>query len=561
MTEIPVNNESGLPHAVPRDFRECLDALEKAGLVIRVTRSINKDTELHPLVRWQFRGLPESQRRAFLFENVRDSRGRSYDMPVVVGALAGSEDIYTLGMGCTNSEEAFERWENALANPVAPRLVATGPAQEVVHAGEGLLEHGGLDEFPVPVSSPGMDNAPYLNSAIWFVKDPETGVQNAGVYRGQLKGPLRTGVFCDTSNDAAGIWDKAHKLGVPLPAAAVIGAPPAVYYSAIQMAPQGVDEMSIAGGLLDEPLDMLQCKTVDLVVPAAAEIVLEGLIRTDIVEPEGAFGEAHGYVDPRALSFVFEITAITHRFKPVFLSIISQVTPSESSKTKQSGYQIGLLRFLRDSCGLRGVQQVALIEDLLNRQVGIVVMRKRDRFEPRSALHAMLSRRQTPKILIAVDEDIDPHDLAMVFWAMAFRCQPHRDIDIVHPRQTQFGPLRYVQGDGYDRDDSCLLIDATRKADFPPVALPTREYMEAAKGIWEDLGLPALQPRPPWFGYSLGMWPEENQQEAAAAVRGDYYETGDKLARAQVQVPRDQSLADLDRHLPTVPGGAPASEP
>src|ERR1700754_1686808 len=96
-----------------------VDALDKAGKLVRVTTPVNKDTELHPLVRLQFRGLPESQRKAFLFENVVDSKGRKYDMPVLIGALAGSSDIYAMGMGC-HVDDIADEWSKALANPVEP---------------------------------------------------------------------------------------------------------------------------------------------------------------------------------------------------------------------------------------------------------------------------------------------------------------------------------------------------------------------------------------------------------------------------------------------------------
>src|ERR1700754_1282110 len=99
-----------------------VEALDKAGKLVRVTAPINKDTELHPLVRLQFRGLPESQRKAFLFENVTDSRGRKYDMPVLVGALAASSEIYSLGMGAP-VKEISNTWRKAMANPLTPNEV------------------------------------------------------------------------------------------------------------------------------------------------------------------------------------------------------------------------------------------------------------------------------------------------------------------------------------------------------------------------------------------------------------------------------------------------------
>src|SRR5581483_6851512 len=532
----------------PYELRSHLRELEARDLLVRVRRSIDKDTEMHPLVRWQFRGLPEAKRKAFLFESVRDSRGRVFDIPVVVGALAGSEEIYTLSMGCT-SDEVLDRWSRALANPIPARVVDEGPVQEVVWAGDTLMERGGLDELPVPMSTPGFDNAPYFNSAIWVTKDPETCFRNAGVYRGMIKSPLRTGVFCDSNNNTSLNWEKHNALGRPMPAAAVIGAPPAVYLSAIQMTPVGVDELAVAGALIGEPLELVRCKTVDIEVPAYAEIVVEGIIRTDYLEPEGSFGEAHGYCDPRSLSFSFEVTAITHRRDPIFLSIISQLTPSESSKTKQSGYETQVLRYLRDSCGLRGVQRVSLREDLMNRQVCVVVLRKTDRYEPMNALYSMLSQRQTPKLMVAVDDDIDPTDDTVVNWAIVNRSQPHRDLHVIHPRITQFGPLRYVaNGENYDREDSAILIDATRKADLPPIALPAREFMERARELWQELGLPELEPRSPWHGYSLGLWPADQANEADLATQGRYFETGEKLIGKQRQVPRGTRLKDVRTH-------------
>lgn len=530
-----------------RDLRAQLRFLEKGGKLIRVTRAINKDTELHPLVRWQFRGLKEKDRKAFLFDDVMDSRGRRYSMPVAVGALAGSQEVCNLALGC-EGEDLVQLWQQALKNPVPPRLVDAGPVQEVVHAGDGLLEHGGLEEFPVPISTPGFDNAPYLNSSIWIVKDPETGVRNMGVYRGQLKGALKTGI--QTARDFGRIWEKYNASGIAMEAAAVIGASPAIYYAAIEVMPYGFDEMGIAGVLEGAPVEMVRCKTIDLEVPAQAEIVLEGRVRTDILEPEGSFGESHGYCDPRTLSFVFEVSAITHRRDPIFLSIISQLTPSESSKSKQMGYEADCLKYLRDDCGFKGVLHVTLHEDLLNRQYAVIKLRRRDAFEPVNVLYAFAAKKQISKVVVAVDEDIDGEDPVAVNWAIVNRCQPHRDVRIVHPRPLPWGPLQYTaDGVHYDHLDSLLLIDATRKAGLAPVALPAREYMDRALAIWKELGLPSVEPRNPWFGYSLGDWPEVSAKEAELAVEGRYYETAEKLAQQQVKVTPGTRLADIPHHL------------
>jgi UbiD family decarboxylase len=150
-----------------KDIREHLAALDQAGKLVKIDRAINKDTELMPLVRWQFRGLPESQRKAFLFTNVVDVTGRKYDMPVAVGCLAASREIYAFGLNCP-VEQIAQKWMDSEKNPIEPKLIDSGPVQEVVHLGEDLLSHEGLGEFPLPISTPGFDNGPYTTSSHWF---------------------------------------------------------------------------------------------------------------------------------------------------------------------------------------------------------------------------------------------------------------------------------------------------------------------------------------------------------------------------------------------------------
>ena len=123
-----------------RDLHEHLDALDKAGLLLTIDKPVNKDTIMHPLVRWQFRGgIPEAERKAFLFTNIVDSRGRSYDIPVVIGALAASQDIYRIGMGVPLADIAA-KWDHAIANPVPPCRVDAAPCHEVVIAGEAQCD-------------------------------------------------------------------------------------------------------------------------------------------------------------------------------------------------------------------------------------------------------------------------------------------------------------------------------------------------------------------------------------------------------------------------------------
>ena len=529
-----------------KSLSEYVQVLEREGLLIRIDKAINKDTEMHPLVRWQFRGLEEEQRKAFLFENIYDAKGKQYDIPVLIGGLAASQKIYALGLMCKESE-VEEIWSQALEKPIDPVLVKEGPVQEVVCQGEELIRKGGLYQLPIPISTPGFDNAPYLTAGCWITKDPETGVRNMGVYRGQIKGPLKTGIMWGSLKHTAIHWEKCNERGIPLDAAIVLGGPPCITYAAVQPVPYGVDEVALAGGLARSALEMVRCKTVNLEVPAHADIVIEGKIPWDYLEPDGPFGEAHGYLDPGDLNGVFEVTCITHRKNPIYVSMISQLTPSESSKIKQSAYETLALKHLNKNVGVNA-RRVALYEDLLNRQVAVIQIKKEKPDDTWRALEGLLPSRVIHKLIVCVDEDIDPHDAQSLLWAIANRCQPHRDMRIVPNRPLPWNPIRYVaDGEHYDVTDSTLLVDATLKAAFPPVALPQRPFMERAREIWVELGLPKLNPRPPWSGYSLGLWPEEAAIQAGNAVAGNHSLNAEFSSKHGIKVPKGTKFMDLKK--------------
>ncbi|MDF1555733.1 MAG: UbiD family decarboxylase, partial [Deferrisomatales bacterium] len=469
--------------AVPRqypDLRDHLRHLEEKGLLRRVARPINKDTEMHPLVRWQYRGgIEPAERKAWYFERPIDSAGREYDIPVVIGVMAANEAVYLTGVGVDSVEELGPRWERAKAGPIAPVLVDRGACQELVITGSELESDArGVGSLPVPISTPGFDNAPYTTCSHWFSADPETGIQNIGNYRGQLKQPRKVGVFpCGLGQDIYVHWEKARARGEKLPAALVIGGPPAVSYAAVQKVPYGLDELGVAGGLVGAPIRVVKCKTVDLAVPAEAEIVIEGYIDTDFFEPEGPFGESHGYMHPRQLNPFLEVTAITRRRDAVLVSFISQVTPSESSMIKKLGYEPLFLDFLKKTLSISSVSKVTMHEPLTNLRKLIVISFDKTRNESQvwRALHAASSFNQgVGKIIVAVDEDIDGNDAAAVMWAMSYRMKPHRDVEIIGHREKGHAPPFLGASDSQDvashsdpADDSAMLIDATLKEPFP----------------------------------------------------------------------------------------------
>ncbi len=528
-----------------KDLREHIGALEENGLLVRVTREINKDTEMHPLVRWQYRGgIPEEERKGFLFENVIDCKGRRYPgQSVAVGVHAASKYVYAMGLGC-KPEEINAKWEYAIANTIEPVIISEGPVHEEIHMGKELdVEGGGLDKFPIPISTPGFDNGPYSTCSCWTTKDPDTGVQNVGNYRGQIKARNRVGVFLSgLGQDMLVHLEKCREKGIPLEAALVVGAPPVVAFAAVTKIPRGVDEVAVAGGLAGAPIQMVKCQTVDIAVPAEAEIVIEGIVPTDVAELEGPFGESHGYMNPRQISPFLEVRAITYRKNTVWSSWISQTTPSESSCIKRDAYEALFYDYLRHECRIGSLTKVVMHEPLTNlRKVIVLQFKNPSPDDAWRALHAAISRDPgVGKIVVAVDQDIDPYNWDAILWAMSYRMNPQEDVAIVGNRRIGHGPpFRQVPGlVGGDQTpfDSAMLINALLKEPFPPVSLPKREYMERAKQIWEELGLPKLKPETPWFGYSLGQWTKENEEEAELALKGEHYKTGEKVAKNKVKM-------------------------
>jgi UbiD family decarboxylase len=519
--------QSGGP---PLDFQEHLKRLEAAGLLVRVERAVNKDTELHPLVRWQFQGgLSEDERRAFLFTNVVDGQGRRYDIPVAIGALAASARIYAIGMGCP-VEQIGDAWMRAIANPIPPvEVTAAAPCQEVVIKGDALRRpDGGLKALPVPISTPGYDAAPYLTATLCITRDPETGVRNMGTYRAGLKATDRLGVRMAARPGGAGgyvHWQKYRKLKKPMPIAIVVGAAPVVVFTGPQKLPIDCDEMAVAGALAGSPIRVVRAATVDLDVPADAEVVVEGLIDPELLEPEGPFGESHGHVALEDYNMSMQVTAITHKHKPVWVSILSEVTPSESSVMKRVAYEPRYLAFLQDTLAIKGVRRVAMHEPLTNlRKVMFIQFASGvPRTEIWRALHGASSlQADIGKYVIAISEDIDPENPDAVFWSLAYRANPVEDVHIAPNRSPGHGPKS-----GGPHSDSTMLIDATQKEPDPPISLPKREFMEHARALWDELGLPALKaPRQPWHGYSLGDWDPLWDRYAERAVKGEWEETG-----------------------------------
>ena len=519
-----------------KNLRDYLAELQRRDLLHVVEDEISKDTELVPLVRLQFRGLPEAQRRAFWFKNVTDARGRHFDASVVLGSLGSSREIYAAALGVA-PDPVGAKWASTHGKPLNPVEIdrADAPVKDFVYAGDTFGE--GVDRFPHLISTPGFDPAPFLTAGVWITRDPENGAYNLGIYRGMIKAPDRIGCATDVSTQHLAIqWEKARRLGKHLECAVFLGGPPALLLAAASKVPYGVEEYGVAGALNGEAIAVVPAETFDCMVPAEAEIVMEGIIRTDILEPEAPFGEASGYLGPRKMEKVFEVTAITHRADPVYQGIISEYPPSESTVMRKAAFDAIYLRHLRDACNIPSVTQVACHEMASCNMLFVIQLDRPELGQPWQALRAAAAfDASLGKMFIAVDADVDPESMDAVLWALSYSMQPHRDAEIVRGKVPRLDPsitpsdnaaqFAYPDGQGA----SAILINAVREHPYLPVSLPREDFMQAAKDRWAKMGLPDLDLKTPWHGYPLSAWTDENAEEALLAITGRYFETGEKL--------------------------------
>lgn len=523
-----------------RDLAGYLSALERNDKLFVISRPTVKETELTSLVRLQLRGLPPEERKGFLFENVTDTRGRKYHMKVATSIYASSMQVYALGLMCDlNRQSIQKKWGQALREPIEPRLVEHGPVQEFVIDGDALLEDGkGIESLPVPVEVPGYSGQ--IRTTNYFIsKDPDTGIRNMGTYSGHIYGKRKLLWEINRANHGYIHWNLWKKKGKPMPAAFVIGGPPVLFYVGSAKVQYGVDELAVCGGLAGEPLELVKCKTVDIEVPAHADIVIEGLVSTEFVEPGNAFGEFTGFMSTDVFTRpVFEITCITHRKDPTFVHVMSQFPPSESSLVRMVSLENVYYKHLRYDCNFNYVLDVAWNE-VSQGQWCVIGVKKTNNAQAWQALYGAASYDpKFGKYFIAVDDDIDPRDFDSVMWALSWRVQPSRDMRTILGRIPGLDPSASGPDSTHEEKEfpggvgsSAILVDATLKWKSPPVSLPKKEFMEKAVEIWRELGLPELHLRQPWYGYTLGYWPDEYQEDAELVLKGEHYRVNERLER------------------------------
>lgn len=466
-----------------KDLREYLKVLETKGLLCHITAEVDKDWEISAVARHTFRSIPQERRPALMFDRIR-----GYDIPLVVGILGGSREIYATALG-TDQKSVFEVWARG-RNPIPPKLVGSGPCQEVVHLGADA----NLEMLPAPIWTVGQDPGPYHTSPFVISRDPETRVQNVGTYRLQVKNPLRGGLMINPQRGMRVHLNKNDERGAATEAAIVFGTDPVIGLTSVSPFPTGVDELAAAGGIRGEAVEVVRCKTIDIDVPATAEIVIEGRVPAHGRELEGPFGEYAGYMGAPGNNPVFEVTAITHRRNPIYQAFISQMPPSESSCIKAFGRENEIRRHLVNNLGLP-VVDVCMPESGSSTATVLVSLKKTNQFQPMKAMFGVWSMNAgLAKIVVVVDEDINLRDPFQVDWAIAFRMQPASDVRIIpNADPITLDPSQPLR-DGKvmpaaEQVSSKIGIDATRKHAYPAPSVPPREHLDRVAGQWERYGI------------------------------------------------------------------------
>ncbi len=477
------------------DLRSFLEELERRGRLRRVAAEVDPAGEIACIGRWVRESFPDHEQFALRFDRVRGSAAG-----VVLG-LYSTRELYALALG-TSPDRVLDRWSEALEAPRPPRRVDRGPVHEVVETGDRV----DLSRVPVPIWTPGRDAGPYIPSAGVITRDPETGIPNMGVYRIQVQGRARTGLFFGTDRQHGAIHLRRWGLrGEPMPVAVVVGGPPAVQFAAAAKTAYGVDEMEIAGGLMGEPVEVVAARTVDLLVPAAAEYVIEGLVRPEARAREGPFGEALGHVNPAADAPVIEVTALCRRRDAVFHGYLQQFPPSEGHLVWEMGVLGCLWYYLRRKMGLEVIRDLAIVPGGAGLSVlAVALATGAGGAAVRRVAAALASVNFGQRIVVLVDEDVDVRDPQTVLWAVSSRADAARDVTINHGVPAyqldpsilaglRRGPRGDVPPPPYD--SSTMIVDATLRGDVPEISLPPEAEMMEARRRWPSYGLPAPPPR------------------------------------------------------------------
>lgn len=467
-----------------KNFRDYLAVAEDKELLKRVSISVDRAWEPAALAKWVFQALPNDQRFGLLFDNVKNS-----GFPLVIGALGASTQSYALSLGI-EPEEINGKWIEALLNPKEPIVVSDAPCQ----ANQVLGADVDLDLLPIPTFTPGKDVGPYITTTT-ITCDADTGAQNMGVYRTMVRDSRHVLVNLSPGRDGHNHMISHFGKGQNAPVAWVIGAAPACQAASVANMPPGYEEIKIAGALQGEGIEMVKCITSNIMVPANAEIIIEGELLYDAeYGNEGPFGEFAGYMSPIAKKPVARITAITYRNDAIYYGYTSQMPPSESTVLQSLSNAGVVLKTLRYDHGETGVVDVYIDLTFGGLLAHCIVAVKPGLPGFAKKIGRILASTTPLKRITIVDEYIDIRDPLHIEWAMNSHYNPVRDTEILDDVYFPMHMDPSVRVNNLATElGSKVIIDATRTIEAGDVSLPPRVIMMEALKTWERAGLPEFE--------------------------------------------------------------------
>jgi 4-hydroxy-3-polyprenylbenzoate decarboxylase len=478
-----------------KDLREFIEILEKKGLLRRIKTGVSAELEITEILD----RTVKSNGPALLFENVK-----GYKIPVFANAF-GTMERMCLALGVDNLDEIGKRiqkllefeapsgiWEGIKMLPqvaeltsFAPKYVKSGPCKEVI-----LKENFSLDDFPVLKCWP-QDGGRFITLPLVFTKNPKTGKQNVGMYRMQVYDGKTTGMHWHIHKHGARDYADASGKSNRIEVAVAIGADPAVVYSATAPLPDNIDEIMFAGFLRKKNVELVKCETVDLFVPAHAEIILEGYVDSKEQRIEGPFGDHTGYYSLADEFPVFHLTCITHRKNPIYHATVVGIPPMEDAYLGKATERI-FLPLMKTQ--LPEIVDINLPVEAVFHNLCIVSIKKRYPGHAKKVMFALwgMGQMMFAKTIIVLDDDVNVQDMREVLWATTTRMDPARDVIIIDRAPTD----TLDHASSLPNLGSKMGIDATQKGmdeDFNrewPDALKMDEAVKArVNKIWNELGL------------------------------------------------------------------------
>ena len=447
-----------------RSLGEFLARLESAGDLVRVARPVSRDLEITEVTQ----RVLAADGPALVFDRVPGA-----SMPVVTNLL-GSPRRIALALDAPDVDSVADRISKLVRlrppagvlgavrdlsgtietlstlRSLAPKRVRSGPCQEVE---EPTVD---LDRLPILKCWP-KDGGRTITFPIVITSDPETGEPHTGIYRLQQYGPDTLGLHVQVHRVGANNYRKWAARGEKMPVAAVIGVDPATVFSGLAPVPEGVSNFVFASFLRSEPLELVKGRSVDLEVPAQAEIVLEGYVDPTERRVEGPFGDHTGYYSAPEPFPVFHVTRVTHRAEPVYLTTVTGKPPTEDAVLGKAVERVFLpvVRLV-----LPEIVDMDLPVPGLFINVGVVSIQKAYPDHPRKVMHALwgLGQMMFVRYLIVVDADVDVHDLSEVLYRVGLQADPGRDLELAQGPVDQLSISNPVPNLG-----GKVGIDATRK--------------------------------------------------------------------------------------------------